>query len=82
MTNQDDVHRAFIYFHCRDDWHYQFLAGDLKTPLPLNYHFTSSNMVAEPVKWRRRYGPREPVDAVSGYHERKREIFLKLTPEK
>jgi len=50
MTNQDDVHRAFIYFHCRDDWHYQFLAGDLKTPLPLNYHFTSSNMVAEPVK--------------------------------
>jgi hypothetical protein len=33
MPPQDQTHRVYLSFQCRDGWHCQFLEADLKTPL-------------------------------------------------
>ncbi len=47
---QDERHRVYMSFQCRNGWHCQFLEQDLKTPLPRKLHFTSSQKVVELVE--------------------------------
>jgi hypothetical protein len=55
MPPQEQTHRVYLSFQCRDGWQCQFLEADLQTPLPKRLHFLSSDKVVEPslhfVEW-------------------------------
>ena len=50
MPPQEQTHRVYLSFQCRDGWHCQFLEADLQTPIPKRLHFASSDKVVELVE--------------------------------
>jgi len=50
MPREDDRHRVYMSFQCRNGWQCQFLEADLKTSLPRKLHFTFADKVIELVE--------------------------------
>ena len=50
MPSEDQRHRVYLSFQCRNGWQCQFLEADLQTPLPKRLHFVSSSKIVELVE--------------------------------
>jgi hypothetical protein len=82
MFSQDQTHRVYLSFQCRNGWHCQFLEQDLKTALPRKLHFASSDKVVELVERAGGFTDQDARLAVSqGIELGRGGIFLKLTEE-
>ena len=82
MPPQDQAHRVYLSFQCRDGWHCQFLEADLQTPIPKRLHFASSDKVVELVERAGGFTDQETRLMVNhGIEKGRGGIFLKLTEE-
>jgi len=80
MPRQDQTHRVYLSFQCRDGWHCQFLEADLQTPLPKRLHFVSPDKLIELVGRGGGFTDQDSRLAVNhGIEIGRGGIFLKLT---
>jgi hypothetical protein len=79
---QEQTHRVYLSFQCRDGWQCQFLEADLQTSLPKRLHFASSNKVVELVERAGGFTDQETRLMVNqGIEMGRGGIFLSLTDE-
>jgi hypothetical protein len=82
MPPQDQTHRVYLSFQCRDGWHCQFLEADLKTALPRKLHFASPDKLIELIERGGGFPDQDTRMAVNhGIEMGRGGIFLKLTGE-
>lgn len=82
MPLQDQTHRVYLSFQCRNGWHCQFLEEDLKTSLPRKLRFTSPQKIIDLVEHAGGFTDQDTRLAVNhGIEIGRGGIFLKLTEE-
>ena len=82
MSTQEDSRRIYMYFQFRDGWHCQFLEQDLKTPLPRQFNFASSDKVIRLVERGCGFIDQETRMMVNqGIEKGRGGVFLSLTNE-
>jgi hypothetical protein len=82
MPPQDQTHRVYLSFQCRDGWHCQFLEADLKTALPRKLRFASPDKLIELIERGGGFTDQDTRLAVNhGIEMGRGGIFLKLTEE-
>jgi hypothetical protein len=79
---QEQRHRVYLSFQCRNGWHCQFLEPDLKTSLPRKLHFASSYKVIELIERAGGFTDQDSRSMVNhGIEMGRGGIFLSLTEE-
>lgn len=82
MASPNDRHRIYLSFQDRNGWHCQFLEADLKTPLPRQFHFKSSNKIVELVQRGGGFPDQESrMMLEQGIEKGRGGVFLNLTKE-
>jgi len=82
MPADEERHRVYMYFQFRDGWHCQFLERDLKTPLPRQFNFASSDKVITLIERGGGFIDQETRMMVNqGIEKGRGGVFLRLTDE-
>jgi hypothetical protein len=82
MPADEERHRVYLYFQCRESWHCQFLEPDLKTPLPRQFNFATSDKVIALIERGGGFIDQESRMMVNqGIEKGRGGVFLSLTEE-
>ena len=81
-TADESRHRVYLYFQYRYEWHCRFLEADLKTPLPRQFNFASSDKIIALIERGGGFIDQETRMMVNqGIEKGRGGVFLRLTDE-